>query len=125
MPSLMDMLRDSPVGQAMFRARYCQEQDPHTLAIQQADQLGYPQPGATADEGEAQRYAASSLGAERMGPLPLLTNPLHEAALSWFAEGEGRPSLKRLLAGYRGTFDALDKAKPGTLSALLAAAVRK
>ena len=97
----------------MFQGRYG-ERDPHTLAIEQADALGYPQPGATTDEGEAQRYAASNLAAERMGPLPLVTNPLHEALLSWFAEGEGSPSLKRLQAGYRGTFDALE-APPPTL----------
>jgi hypothetical protein len=50
---------------------------------------------------------ASKLAAERMGGfVPLITNPLHEAVLSWFAEGEGSPSLDRLLAGYRGVFDA-------------------
>jgi len=107
MPNLADLLRDSALGKAMTGARYG-ERDPYVEATREATSLGYPQPGATADEGEAQRYMASKLAAGRMGPLPLLTNPLHEAALSWFAEGEGKPSLKRLLAGYRGTFDALE-----------------
>lgn len=108
MASLADLIRDSSLAKSMFGARYGAE-DPYALAIQNAASLGYPAPGAEADEGEAQRYMASKLAAERMGPVPLLTNPLHEAALSWFAEGEGKPSLKRLLAGYRGTMDALEQ----------------
>jgi len=108
MARLSDLIRDSPVAKAMFGARYGAE-DPYTLAIQNAAALGYPSPGAEADEGEAQRYMASKLAAERMGPVPLITNPLHEAALSWFAEGEGRPSLKRLMAGYRGALDAMEQ----------------
>lgn len=106
MASLRDLIRQSPVADAAFGARYG-EQDPYTLAIQTASQLGYPVPGASTDEGEAQRYQASKLAAERLGYIvPLLTNPLHEAVLSWFSEGEGSPSIKRLLAGYRGAFDA-------------------
>lgn len=109
MANLGDLLRDSAVGKSMFSARYG-AQDPHALAIQLAPLLGYPNPGGTQDVGEAQRYAASKLAAERYGALlPLLTNPLHEAALSWFAEGEGAPSLKRLMAGYRGAFDVGEK----------------
>lgn len=108
MPStIRDLIRDSAIGKAMFGARYG-EQDPHRLAIEKADELGYPQPGATDDQGEAQRYAASYLAAQRLGVLPLITNPIHEALLSWGAEGEGSPSLDRLQAGYRGTFDALE-----------------
>ena len=50
---------------------------------------------------------ASRLAAERFGKwLPYVTNPLHEAVLSWVSEGEGSPSLKRLLAGYRGAKEA-------------------
>ena len=105
--TLGDMIRDSRLARAMFGSRYGNE-DPHVLAIQVAGELGYPQPGAEGDEGEAQRYAASRLAAQRLGPLPLITNPIHEAALSWFAEGEGRPSMKRLMAGYRGALDALE-----------------
>lgn len=111
MPTIRDLIRDSVIGQAMFGARYG-EQDPHRLAIEKADELGYPQPGATTDQGEAQRYAASYLAAQRMGVLPLITNPIHEAVLSWGAEGEGRPSMDRLMAGYRGTFDALEAPPP-------------
>lgn len=111
MASIRDLIRDSVIGQAMFGARYG-EQDPHRLAIEKADELGYPQPGATTDQGEAQRYAASYLAAQRMGVLPLITNPIHEAVLSWGAEGEGRPSMDRLMAGYRGTFDALEAPPP-------------
>lgn len=107
MATLRDLIRQSPVASAAFGARYG-ERDPYVLAVQQAEQLGYPVPGASTDEGEAQRYMASKLAAERLGVIPLLTNPLHEAVLSWFAEGEGGPSLKRLLAGYRGAFDALE-----------------
>lgn len=40
----------------MFSGRYG-EQDPHGLAVEKAGELGYPQPGAEADQGEAQRYA--------------------------------------------------------------------
>lgn len=106
MASLRDLIRASPVANASFGARYG-EQDPYVLAIQQAKTLGYPTPGAATDEGEAQRYQASKLAAERMGYIvPLLTNPFHEAVLSWFSEGEGSPSIKRLLAGYRGALDA-------------------
>ena len=106
MANLGDLLRDSAVGKAMFNARYG-EQDPYALAIQQAQSLGYPSPGASTDEGEAQRYMASRLAAERFGKwLPYVTNPLHEAVLSWVSEGEGSPSLKRLLAGYRGAKEA-------------------
>ena len=105
--NLGDMLRDSRLARAMFSGRYGEE-DPHVLAVHTAGALGYPQPGAEGDEGEAQRYAASRLAAQRLGPLPLITNPIHEAALSWFAEGEGRPSIKRLMAGYRGALDALE-----------------
>jgi hypothetical protein len=108
MPTIADLIRDSPIGRAMFAARYA-EQDPHQLAVSRAADLGYPQPGASNDQGEAQRYAASNIGAQRFGLLPLLTNPLHEAVLSWVAEGEGTPSLDRLLAGYRGTYDALEQ----------------
>ena len=128
MANLLDLIRDSDVAKAAFGARYG-EQDPYTLAIQQAQGLGYPQPGSTNDVGEAQRYQSSRLAAERYGLLPLLTNPLHEAALSWFSEGEGSPSLARLQAGYRGTFDALQGLNfnpvqtdwPQTIGALLAA----
>ena len=125
MPSFADWLRDSAIAKQMFSARYG-EQDPYVLATQNASQLGYPSPGATADVGEAQRYEASRLAAQKYGILPLLTNPLHEAILSWGAEGENGPNLKRLNAGYRGTFDALEEArKKGghSLSALLASAV--
>ena len=108
MASLDDIIRDSAVGRAMFQARYGAE-DPYVVALRDAPALGYPVPGASGDEGEAQRYAASKLAAERYGLLPLLTNPLHEAVLSWFAEGEGKPSLKRLLAGYRGAMEELEK----------------
>jgi hypothetical protein len=111
MPSLREMIRDSPLAGQMFAARYG-EADPYVLATQQAGQIGYPVPGSTNDVGEAQRYMSSNLAAEKYGVLPLLTNPLHEAALSWVAEGEGKPSLARLLAGYRGTFDALEAPKP-------------
>ena len=109
---LLERVRDSDVAKAAFGARYG-ERDPYVLATQEAQSLGYPQPGASGDVGEAQRYEASKLAAERYGILPLLTNPLHEGALSWFAEGEGKPSLDRLLAGYRGTFDALEARRPG------------
>jgi hypothetical protein len=106
MADLRDLLRDSSVGKAMFGARYG-EQDPYVLAIEQAKVLGYPTPGAATDEGEAQRYMASRLAAERFGRwLPLITNPFHEAVLSWISEGEGKPSLKRLIAGYRGANEA-------------------
>ena len=105
--TLGDMIRDSKLARAMFGGRYGNE-DPHVLAISMADELGYPQPGAEGDEGEAQRYAASRLAAQRLGPLPLITNPIHEGVLSWFAEGEGRPSMRRLMAGYRGALDALE-----------------
>mgnify|MGYP003501302991 CR=1 FL=1 len=92
----------------MFAARYG-ETDPHAEAIRIAPELGYPNPGGAQDVGEAQRYAASELAAERYGGIvPLITNPLHEAVLSWFAEGEGSPSLARLMAGYRGAFDATE-----------------
>lgn len=110
MATLGDLIRDSAVAKQMLAGRYG-EADPYLLAIQQAAQLGYPSPGAPTDEGEAQRYQSSKLAAERFGPLPLLTNPLHEALLSWFAEGEGKPSLKRLLAGYRGALDAAQRQK--------------
>src|SRR3989304_499271 len=110
MASLSDLIRDSPVAKAMFGARYGAA-DPRTLAYEQAASLGYPAPGAEGDEGEAARYMASKLAAERMGPVPLITNPLHEAALSWFSEGGGKPSLKRLMAGYRGALDALEQPK--------------
>lgn len=112
MPNLRDLIRASPVASASFGARYG-DQDPYLLAIQNAKQLGYPIPGSESDQGEAQRYYASKLAAERLGPLPLITNPLHELLLSWVSEGEGSPSLGRLLAGYRGTFDALE-ANPRT-----------
>lgn len=112
MPTIQDLIRDSAIGKAMFGSRYG-DRDPYVEAIKAAESLGYPVPGDARDVGEAQRYMASKLAAERYGPLPLLTNPIHEAALSWFAEGEGRPSLDRLLAGYRGTFDALE-ASPKT-----------
>jgi hypothetical protein len=106
MADLGDLIRDTPIAKAMFGARYGAE-DPYVLAIQRAKALGYPVPGAAADEGEAQRYMASRLAAERFGKfLPLITNPVHEAVLSWVSEGEGSPSLKRLLAGYRGVSEA-------------------
>lgn len=111
MATLRDLIRQSPVASAAFGARYG-EQDPHRLAIEKASELGYPQPGASTDQGEAQRYAASYLAAQRLGLLPLITNPIHEALLSWGAEGEGSPSLDRLQAGYRGTFDALEAPEP-------------
>lgn len=123
MASLGDLIRDSALAKQMFGARYG-EADPYAEAINQAPTLGYPVPGASSDEGEAQRYMASKLAAERMGLIPLITNPIHEAVLSWFAEGEGKPSLKRLQAGYRGTFDALEKAPANTLGAILSAAVQ-
>jgi hypothetical protein len=108
MANLGDLLRDSTLGKAMFSARYGKA-DPYILAIEKAKELGYPVPGAQEDIGQAQRYMASKIAAERMGGIvPLVTNPLHEAVLSWFAEGEGKPSLKRLLAGYRGVFDAAE-----------------
>ena len=125
MPNLRDLIRDSAVASKMFGARYG-EQDPYVLAVQQAKELGYPSPGAEADVGEAQRYQASKLAAERYGVLPLLTNPLHEAVLSWAAEGEGGPNLKRLDAGYRGVEAALAeklKSRPNNLGALLAVAL--
>jgi len=104
MADLRDLLRDA-VG-TVSRGRYG-EQDPYVLALAQARSLGYPAPGSSADEGEAQRYMAAKLAAERWGGIvPLVMNPLHEAVLSWVAEGEGSPSLKRLLAGYRGTWEA-------------------
>lgn len=107
MANLADLIRDSALAKQAFGARYG-EDDPHVRAIQSAKGLGYPQPGATTDVGEAQRYEASRAAAKRYGLLPLVTNPIHEAVLSWISEGEGRPSLKRLMAGYRGTFDALE-----------------
>ena len=125
MPNLSDLIRDSAVAKHMFGARYG-EQDPYVLAVQQAAALGYPSPGAQGDVGEAQRYQASRLAAERYGVLPLLTNPLHEAVLSWAAEGENGPNLKRLEAGYRGAEDALAeklKSRPNNLGALLAVAL--
>jgi hypothetical protein len=105
--NLADLIRDSALAKEAFGLRYGAD-DPYAKAIQSAKGLGYPQPGATNDEGEAQRYEASHAAAKRYGLLPLVTNPLHEAVLSWISEGEGRPSLKRLMAGYRGTFDALE-----------------
>ena len=111
MASLGDLIRDTSLAKAMFGMRYG-EQDPYTLAIQKAESLGYPQPGSSSDEGEAQRYMSAKLAAERMGPIPLITNPLHEAVLSWVSEGEGHPSMKRLMAGYRGALDALEAPKP-------------
>ncbi len=120
MASVADLLRDSAVGKAMFGARYGQ-QDPYALAIEHAKELGYPAPGAATDVGEAQRYMASKLAAERFGAaLPLVTNPLHEALLSWFSEGEGSPSMSRLGAGIRGTLDA----SPNVRSLLADLAVR-
>ena len=107
MPNIGDLLRDSAIGKAMFSARYG-EQDPYALAIEHAAELGYPAPGAKDDKGQAQRYQASRLAADRFGVLPLLTNPLHEAVMSWAAEGEGKPSIDRLIAGYRGAFDSLE-----------------
>ena len=108
MATLADLIRDSSLAQRIYAARYGRE-DPEVLAIRNAKALGFPQPGSSADEGEAKRYESSRLAAERFGPLPLFTNPIHELLLSWFAEGEGSPSLKRLLAGYRGAGDALEK----------------
>lgn len=107
MATLLDLIRDSSLAKEAFGLRYGVD-DPYAKAIQSAQSLGYPQPGASNDEGEAQRYEASHAAAKRYGILPLVTNPLHEAVLSWISEGEGRPSLKRLMAGYRGTFDALE-----------------
>jgi hypothetical protein len=115
--TLADLIRDSSVAALATEGRYG-EQDPYTLALGSAQGLGYPVPGSTADEGEAQRYEASRLGAQRLGMLPLVTNPLHEALLSWFAEGEGKPSMKRLQAGFRGTAAG---AAPGSLGAILGA----
>lgn len=106
MANLGDLIRNSPLATAMGQARYGAK-DPHTEAIRLAPLLGYPNPGGEGDIGQAQRYAASKLAAEKYGGwLPLVTNPLHELVLSWVAEGEGSPSLERLLAGYRGAFDA-------------------
>lgn len=125
MSNLADLIRDSKLAKSMFGARYG-DADPYVLATQQAAQLGYPSPGAASDVGEAQRYMSSKLAAERYGILPLLTNPIHEALLSWGAEGEHGPNLKRLDAGYRGTFDALEAAKAKgshNIGALLAAAI--
>lgn len=107
MPTIGDLIRDTKLAKAMFGARYG-EKDPYLEAVKNARQLGYPVPGSTADQGQAQRYESSKLAAERYGALPLITNPLHEALLSWVSEGEGSPSLDRLMAGYRGTFDALE-----------------
>ena len=107
MATLLDLIRDSEVAKRATSARYGAD-DPYVRAIQSAKSLGYPVPGASNDEGEAQRYEASHAAAKRYGVLPLITNPLHEAVLSWISEGEGHPSLKRLMAGYRGTFDALE-----------------
>ena len=90
----------------MFGLRYG-EQDPYVLAVQKAKDLGYPNPGGAGDVGQAQRYMSSYLAAQKYGILPLLTNPLHEALLSWFSEGEGEPNINRLDAGYRGAMDAL------------------
>jgi len=123
MATLADLIRDSDLAKRMFSARYG-EADPYVQASQQAPALGYPVPGASADEGQAQRYVSSNLAAQRYGLLPLITNPLHEALLSWVSEGEGKPSMKRLQAGYRGTFDALAQAPQGSLGSLLAQAVR-
>lgn len=118
--ALGDVVRDSPVAKAMFATRYGEE-DPYLLALQNARRLGYPMPGETNDVGEAQRYESSNLAAKRFGVgLPLVTNPLHEALLSWFAEGEGHPSLKRLQAGYRGAFDQLRNESQPLISAVLA-----
>lgn len=125
MPSIADLVRDSSLAKRMFGARYG-EADPYVLAVQQAQQLGYPAPGAESDVGEAQRYQSSKLAAERYGILPLLTNPIHEALLSWGAEGENGPNIKRLDAGYRGVHDAFKdkfKDRPNSLASLLAVAL--
>lgn len=123
--TLADIIRDSSLAKSMFQGRYG-EQDPYVLALQSAPRLGYPVPGASTDIGEAQRYEASRLAAQKYGALPLLTNPLHEAVLSWFSEGEGRPSWDRLQAGYRGAFEGMSEpqqAAPPTIGSLIAQSV--
>ena len=103
---LGELVRDSPVMSGAQSSRYG-ESDPYKEAIKGYASLGYPAPGSSGDEGEAQRYYATSLAAKRYGALPLLTNAFHELVLSHFAEGEDGPSMKRWHAGNRGVFDAI------------------
>lgn len=104
---LKDTLRTSPVAETVTAGRYGEGRDPYRMALGNAPTLGYPVPGASTDVGEAQRYNAANLAAQRFGPVPLVTNALHELLLSHFAEGEKGPSWKRWKAGNRGVIDAL------------------
>lgn len=111
---LADVLRDSPAMKTVSAGRYGEGKDPYSAALGNYKELGYPAPGASKDEGEAQRYNATNLSAGRYGLLPLATNAFHEAILSHFAEGENGPSLKRWMAGNRGVLDAVRGRREGS-----------
>lgn len=113
MANLADIIRDSALGRAMFAGRYGDTaQQPAVLAAQHAADVGYPQPDASNDLGEAQRYFAARqfvLNHPTIGaPVATAANRLHEGVLAWLPGlGEGGTNVKRIDAGDRGVQEAL------------------